>query len=143
MNDGCGEVDDGGEAFIGFVGAGGDALELFDAAEEVLDEVAPTIHGRINNMWFRAPRMLCDDSFGAACVELLDDPVTIVGHVGNQRVEVQVLDKRRNADGIKALPRQEREANKVAKGVGEGNDFGRWTPFGPAYGLTRSPPFAP
>ena len=129
MSDGCDKLNDGAEAFIGFVGAGGNALELLHSAEEVLDEMSPPVHGPINRVWSRTARMLCDDSLRPACIEFFDDPVTIVGHVGNQRVEVKVFDERGNANSVKALARQKREANKVAKGVGEGNDFGRRATF--------------
>jgi hypothetical protein len=37
-------MDHGGEALIGFVGAYGDAFELFELAEEGLDEVAPFVY---------------------------------------------------------------------------------------------------
>ena len=36
-------MDDGGEALVGFVGAHGDALELLEFAEEVLDQVTPFV----------------------------------------------------------------------------------------------------
>src|SRR5262252_6061779 len=38
------EIDGGGEAGIGFVVTGGDAAELLEALEEVLDQVTPLIH---------------------------------------------------------------------------------------------------
>jgi len=37
-------MDQGGEALIGFVGSHGDAFELLELAEEVLDQVAPFVH---------------------------------------------------------------------------------------------------
>ena len=43
VDDGGGEMDDGGEALVGFVGAHGDAFELLELAEEVLDQVAPFV----------------------------------------------------------------------------------------------------
>src|ERR1700692_4278186 len=36
---GCGQIDHGGEALIGLVGAHGDAFELLELAEEVFDEM--------------------------------------------------------------------------------------------------------
>lgn len=44
MYDGCGEVDDGVEACVGFVCTHGDALELLEFAEEVLDQMTPFVH---------------------------------------------------------------------------------------------------
>ena len=43
MNDGCGELDYGGEAVIGLVAAHGDWLELRELAEEVFDQVTPFV----------------------------------------------------------------------------------------------------
>ena len=37
-------MDHGGEALIGLFGAHGDALELLELSEEVLDEVPPLVH---------------------------------------------------------------------------------------------------
>ena len=37
-------MDHGFEALIGLVGAHGDALELLELAEEVLDQMAPFVH---------------------------------------------------------------------------------------------------
>ena len=36
-------MDDGFEALVGFVGAHGDAFELLEFAEEILDQVAPLV----------------------------------------------------------------------------------------------------
>src|SRR5882762_2211287 len=43
----------------------------------------------------------------------------------------------------KRCPRQQHEADEVAQGVGEGQDFGRHAALGFADGLALSPPFAP
>ena len=72
---GGGEVDHGGEALIGFVGAHGDAFELLELAEEVLDQVAPFVHLSINDERRNAARMLGDDDLGAACVEVGDNGI--------------------------------------------------------------------
>ena len=40
-------MDDGAESCVGFVGAQGDALELFEFAEEVLDQVTPFVPWRL------------------------------------------------------------------------------------------------
>ena len=41
---GGGEMDHGCKALVGFLGAQGDALELLELAEEILDQVTPFIH---------------------------------------------------------------------------------------------------
>ena len=62
---------------------------------------------------------------------------------GDQRREGEALDQRGQADGVKALPGEEREAHEIAKRVGEGEDLGRQAALGTADGLALSPPFAP
>ena len=92
MNDGGGEVYDGVEACVGFVGPHGDALELFEFAEEVLDEMTPFVHLRVERQGLCPAWMLCDDDLGAAVVEVGDDRVAVEGFVGDQRVKVDTVE---------------------------------------------------
>ncbi len=62
---GSGEMDDGVETLVGFVGAHGDAFELFEFAEEILDQVTPFVHFVIERNRLCSPRMLRDDDLGA------------------------------------------------------------------------------
>jgi hypothetical protein len=87
--------------------------------------------------------MLRNDDLGAALVQLGDDRVAVKGFVGDQSAELDAIDQRGDADSVEAMPGQERKANQIAERVGERQDFGRHAAFGPAYGLARSPPFAP
>jgi hypothetical protein len=109
-DDGCAEIDHGREAAVGFVGAYGDALELFEFAEEVLDEMAPFVHLEIDIEGFASPWMLGDDGFRAAHIEVLDDAVGVEGLVGNQGVKLQAFDEWRKANSVEALSRQEDES---------------------------------
>ena len=86
-------MDHGGEALIGFVGAQGDAFELLELAEEVLDQMAPFVHLLVDGERLCAARMLGDDDLGAARVEVGDDGVAVERLVGDQRVEGQSLDR--------------------------------------------------
>ena len=51
---------------IGLVGAHGDAFEILELAEEVLDEMAPLVHLFVDGERLCAARMLGDDRHGAA-----------------------------------------------------------------------------
>ena len=51
-------MDDGGETLIGFVGAHGDAFELLELAEEVLDQVPPLVEFGVERQRHRPPRVL-------------------------------------------------------------------------------------
>ena len=54
------------EALIGLVGAHGDALELLELAEEVLDQMAPFVHLGVDLQRDGAARVLRDHDLGAA-----------------------------------------------------------------------------
>ena len=64
-------MDHGGKALIGLVGAHGDAFELLELSEEVLDQVPPFVHLLVDGERLCSARMLRDDDLGAARVESL------------------------------------------------------------------------
>jgi hypothetical protein len=72
-------MDDGVEALVGFVGAHGDAFELLEFAEEVLDQMTPFVHFRVERQGLGAAWMLRDDDLGAALVEVGDEGVAVEG----------------------------------------------------------------
>lgn len=93
-------MDHGSEALIGFVGAHGDAFELLEPAEEVLDEMPPFVHFLIDGERLCAARMLGDDDLGAARVEIGDNGVAVERFVSDQRLEGQSLDERRGTPTV-------------------------------------------
>ena len=135
-------MDHGGEALIGLVGAHGDAFELLEPAEEVLDEMSPFVHLLVDSERLCASRMLGDDDLGAARIEFGDN-VAVERFVGDQRVESQSLDDRRHAHRVEALSRQKYEAHEMAERIGERQDFGDHAALRTADRLALSPPFAP
>lgn len=122
-------MDHGGEALIGFVGAERNAFELLEFAEEVFDQMPPFVHLLVNGKRFCPARMLGDDDFGAARVEIGDDGVAVERLVGDQRAESGALKERRNANCIETLPGHEREAHEIAERIGERQDFGGHAAF--------------
>lgn len=92
--DGCCEVDHRFEAAIGFARAHGDTLELFELAEEVLDEMPPFIDLCVDLAWHGSAGMLRNNDLGAALIEVSDDGIAIKGLVGKQRTEPNAIDKR-------------------------------------------------
>src|SRR5215210_5412384 len=87
--------------------------------------------------------MLRDHDLGAALIEIGDDVIAVEGCIGDQGTKFDALDQRCDPDGIEALSGQQHEADEIAQGIGEGQDFGRHAALGAADGLARSPPFAP
>lgn len=131
------------EALVGFACAHGDAFELFEFAEEVLDEMPPLVHLQVDIDRGKALGPLRNDDFGPALVEFLDDPVGVESLVAEQGVELDPVDERSYTDGVVTISRQQFEAHEVAQGIAKREDFGRPAALGLAYGLILSPPFAP
>ena len=85
-------MDHGGEALIGLVAAHGDAFELLQLAEEVLDQVPPLVDIGVALDRRQAVRTLRDDDLGASLVQLADNPVRIERLVADQAFKLDVLD---------------------------------------------------
>ena len=128
---------------VSFASAHGDALELFEFAEEVFDEVAPFVHLLVDAERSRSLRSLGDDDFGSPLIKLVDNPVGVERLIGDQGSKFDVFDQRRNTDSVVALSGQENEAHQIAQGIGQGEYLGSPAASGLAYGLALSPPFAP
>jgi hypothetical protein len=78
-----------GIASIGLFAAQRQAFEVFELAEEVLDEVAPWIDLFIDVGRIGAARMLGDDVVGPSGRELVARPVVVEGFVGDQPPNVR------------------------------------------------------
>jgi hypothetical protein len=76
-------VDHGGEALTGFVAAHGNAFELFDLADEVLDQMAPFIDFRIDVERAFTPWTLGNDDFRSTFVHVRDNPIRIKSFAGD------------------------------------------------------------
>ena len=62
---------------------------------------------------------------------------------GDECAELDALDQRGNADGVKAMAGHQMKAYEVAQGVGEREDFGGHAAFGTTDGLALSPLLRP
>ena len=100
-------MDHRGETGVGLARAQGDALELLEFAEEILDEVAPLVDIEVDAPGLGASWMLRDDHLRAPGVQLGEDPVDVEGLVRDQPSEPDALDQWRHRQGLEALPRQE------------------------------------
>lgn len=100
MDDGGGEMDHGREALIGFVAAHGDALELLELAEEILDEMSPLVEVGVDLARVGAAWMLGDDDLGPAFVQFGEDGVAVEGLVADQAAELDPPDQRGDAPTV-------------------------------------------
>ena len=73
--DGSSSINHRGEALICFVTSHCDALELFEFAEEILDQVTPFVNFGVDIKRFRAPWVLGDNDFRAAFIKGFDDRI--------------------------------------------------------------------
>lgn len=136
-------MDGRGEATVGLIIAGGDAPELLEIAEEVLDQVTPAVHREVAGDRADAVGLGRDNRQRSPIVEVGADPVDVEGLVGDQGLELEAGDQRRDTDAVVALARQQDEADQVAERIDQGNDLGRQAAARAANGLSASPPFAP
>ena len=79
---------------------------------------------------------LAPRSFNSAMIASLSK-----AFVSDQSAELDAVDQGGDAHSVEAMPRQELKANQIAERIGERQDFD--AALGSAYGLARSPPFAP
>ena len=139
----AGEVYHRGKARVGFFVSRGDAPELLEIAEEILDEMAPFVHREVARDRAHPIGLGWNDGHGASAVQFGADPVDVEGLVGQQGLEVDPLDQRRNADAVVALAGKQQEARQVAERIDERDDFRRQPASRSADGLILSPPLAP
>ena len=136
-------MDGSAVAGIGFVVARGDASELFDFLEEVLDQVAPFVHFLVVGDGSGPAAVGRDHRQGAAFVQLRPEPIAVEGLVADQRLERDAVQQRLDADAVVALARQQDEAREVAERVDQRHDLGGQAAARLADSLISSPPFAP
>src|SRR6185312_15957488 len=136
-------MDHGGEARVGLVVSGGDSAEGFEAAEEVLDEVAPSIHVEVARDGMSAVGFGRDDRGCAPVGQFGAQPIDIEGLVAEERGEVDVLDERRDAEAVVALTGQQDEAGEIAQRIDQRDDLGRQAAARSPDRLILSPPLAP
>jgi hypothetical protein len=87
---------------------------MLDRAEEVLDEMAPSVHGKITRNTFFSICLGRDDDEDPSRVKFLAQTIIVESFVGDQCANGDILEKRSGADAVMALTRQENEVRKVA-----------------------------
>jgi len=118
-------VEGGEEIPRGLIVARSDAAELFEPAEEILDQVACLVERLVE----RAGRCSVlprrdDGGFSGTRQRLENTPVGIVGLVGDQDLGGHVRQQRISAGQIMGLSRGQQEAQRIAERVDQSVDFG-------------------
>ena len=143
VDHGSGCVDHRLERGAGLVGAQGDALELFEFAEEIFDQVAAFVKLQVDGQGVRTSRVLGNADHGPTFVHILDDPVAVERLVGQHCIELDPLDQGGHTRRVEPIARHQHKAHEVAKRIGQRQNFGGPAALRLAYRLTLSPPFEP
>ena len=104
-------MDSCGEANVDLMIAGGDAPELFENTEEILDQVTLAVYREVAGDRADAVGLGRDDRQRPPVVEVGANPVDVEGLVGDQGPELEAGDQRCDADAVVALARQQDEAD--------------------------------
>ena len=102
-----------------------DSSEFLDLCEIVFDEVPPRIHRPVEDAWRDTVGFRRDDGRRAALVQICQEPVRIESPVGQQRVEIQVVDQRRNPFEVMRLAGQQDETRQITQCIDKSHDLGR------------------
>jgi hypothetical protein len=129
----------GGKARIGLVVARSDSPKPFEAAEEVLDQMAPLIHLEVARNVLGTISLWRDDGKSPTLIQFSADRITIEGFVGEQGCEVDVSEQGIDTDTVVPLAGQQHEPHQVAKGIDQGDDLRRQATAGPSDGLILGP----
>ena len=123
----------GEEVPRGLIVARSDAAELFEPAEEILDQVACLVERLVE----RAGRCSIlprrdDGGLSGTRQRLENTPIGIVGLVGDQHLGGHLRQQRISADEIMGLSRGQQEAQRIAERVDQSVDFGAQSAFAAA-----------
>ena len=130
---------DGSEERAGeFVVTCGDCSELFEFAEEALDEIAFAIEGEIRFALDEPIGFGRNDRCDAAFFQDLDQGVCIIGLVCEKGFRLDLFEQRCGLTEIGCLAGRERHGNGVAESIHDDVDLGCQTTSGSADGLAAA-----
>lgn len=133
-------MDNGLKALISLVVSRGDVAELLQVTEEILDQMAPTVHGEVTCNRPHPIRFRRDDRDGTASIQLLAQRIIVEALVGNQCANLGPVAQRLSPDTVMALTRQKQEVRQVAERIHQGHDLGGRAAVRASDRLTPSPP---
>ena len=123
-NDGGGQINRGEEVASGFVIAGGDGAILFQAAEEVLNEMPRLIEFLVVKALFFTIFLRWNDDGLSGCAQRVDNPfIGVVSLVGQERGGVQRQQKHLCALQIASRSGGEAKASRIAQSIHRRVDF--------------------
>ncbi len=132
---------DGGQEVAGeLVEAGCDAAEVFQLAEEALDEVALTVERRVDGSLELAVAACRDVGLPSGLAHQIDDSLSIVAAVGDESAGRRKVGQKGWREGlVGGLARRDDEADGQALLVHDGVDLGGQSSTRTADGVIRAP----
>src|SRR5215472_7707311 len=131
-----GEVDGGKEVPGGFVVAGGDGTELFEFAEEILDQMALFVEFAIEFTRRQAVWSGRDDGgFASRRQRVEDSAIGIEGAICDQQVGGHMRQQRISTGQVVRLSRGQQQAQRIAERVDQRMDLAAQTAAAAAKGL--------
>ena len=100
-----------------------DRPKAFDAVNEQLDVVADAVELAIESALALATGIAVDNRLHAVGTHDFDDPIGIVGCVGDERATARMRDQRIRHRGIVLLARGQRDVDRPALGIDEGMEL--------------------
>ncbi len=117
-------MDEGFEAVGEFFVSCGDSAELFDAAEEALDEIATFVVVAIVRSLMRAIGFRRNHRSGASVLDESDQRIGIVGFIGCDPLSGHILQQGLGLWEVRGLSRSDAEARQLAQTLNQRVDFG-------------------
>ena len=125
------------------VEASGDAAELFEFAEEPLDQVAPPVEPGFDGALDADASLRGNMRSAAAPVDEIDKGPAVVAAICNQRRGWQPVDQERRHGLVRGLPRRENKADRQAVLIDHRMDLRAQSATRTAKGVIRAPLFPP
>ena len=116
-------MDDRRKARVCFVIAGGDAAELVDLTEEVLDQMTPLVHLEVTGDCADPVGFWRDHGNRSPIGQVGADDVAVESLVGKKGAEIEIRQKRSNARSVVLLTGQQDEPHEVAQRIDQGDDL--------------------
>lgn len=136
------EEDESRETFIGLVISCRNTPELFEIAEEILDEMSPAIHSEVAGNRLLAVRFWRNDGLRLPDAEPFAQTIVVEALVSQQRAHVDALDQVLCGDAVVPLTGKQNEAGKISERIDKGDDLCRQAAARASDSLMTRPPFA-
>ena len=124
--------------------AGGDAAELFELAEETLDEIAAPVEFAIDGALDLDAALGRDMGLATCLSDEVDDGAAVVAAVGDERLgRRQSGQKVRHGGLVRRLPWRDQQPDRQSVLIDDGMDLGAQSATRTANGVIRTPFFPP